>query len=399
MKKNIVIILLIILIFTLTGCKTKQDVVVKIYPFGSQYPINGTEEDYISSSSNQLLCCVYSDNEHYSFWQDLINCNSQNDPFYSCYKTDFISKERIRIHIDNAIGARVDLLDDEDNVIFTSIVDKMGYAYLYTDTVKDRYPIRISYVTEGDANYTNVFRASADQLLYLPKGQDNDSNLLELMLVIDGTGSSLEELNYVKNEMENVIDSFKELNANAKIRVSVMLYRDENDEYITKYSGFTTNIDSQIEYLNEQESSGGGDYAEAVDVAMMEAVSKEWQAEYTTKIIMHFGDAPVEGSENSTNWYNATKLLAEKGIKIISIVPDCIDKQTELYFRSEALITGGSYVFMTSAINGRGILTEQTIEEKPTIEYLSSALVRLLDGYYNGNLKAPVYYKNEGNND
>ena len=173
----------------------------------------------------------------------------------------------------------------------------------------------------------------------------------------------------------------------------MMVYRDSGDDYVTKYSDFTTNISSQQTWLNKQSSGGGGDYEEAVDVALTEAMNKQWSAK-ATKLLFHVADAPSHDQDVPT-WANATYSAANKGIKIISVAASGFTQKAEFFFRSQSLLTGGQYIFLTDD-SGIGNEHEQpTIQEPLVIEYLNACLVRLINGYQSGVMADPVPY-NQG---
>jgi len=78
--------------------------------------------------------------------------------------------------------------------------------------------------------------------------------------------------------------------------------------------------------LAKQSASGGGDFPEAVDRALAEAMEKNWSSAYATRLIFHVCDAPPHtGQEFETKYFNAIKTAAEKGIRIIPVASSGID--------------------------------------------------------------------------
>ena len=76
-----------------------------------------------------------------------------------------------------------------------------------------------------------------------------------------------------------------------------MLYKDLDDNYITLYSKFTTDVDFQSDFLSDMLAYGGGDFEEAVDIAMLEASTKAWSGTNSTKVVVHIADAPCHDSD------------------------------------------------------------------------------------------------------
>ncbi|MBQ4571241.1 MAG: hypothetical protein IJB21_06075 [Bacilli bacterium] len=174
------------------------------------------------------------------------------------------------------------------------------------------------------------------------------------------------------------------------------MYRDLRDEYITNYSDFTIDITSQKNFLSKQRASGGGDFEEAVDVAMEEAVNKKWSDNAKTKILIHVADAPSHDNDVES-WNNSTLKFAEMGVRIITVASSGIDKKTEYLFRSQSILTNGMYVYLTNDSGIGDYHLEATVEERPTVEYLNASLVRIIKGYHTGVFEEAVYYRQQQN--
>ena len=208
------------------------------------------------------------------------------------------------------------------------------------------------------------------------------------MFVVDSTGSMSDEMNYIKSEIIDVIGKVRTRNPDSQINLAMMVYRDTGDTYVTKYNDFTADVEAQQKWFAKQTASGGGDLPEAVEVAMKEAVSKQW-SENSTKLIVHVADAPSH-NDDVQKWATEAFNAASKGIKIITVSGSDTSKQAEYLFRSQSIITGGQYVFLTDDSGiGNGHI-EATTEEPLVVEYLNDCLVRLINGYATGDFRNPV---------
>ena len=122
---------------------------------------------------------------------------------------------------------------------------------------------------------------------------------------------------------------------------------------------------------------------------MKEAVEKQWSND-STKLIVHVADAPSH-NEDVDDWAKEAYNAANKGIKIITVSGSGVTKQAEYLFRSQSLITGGQYVFLTDDSGiGTGHIEASTDEEPLVVEYLNDCLVRLINGYATGDFREPV---------
>ncbi len=328
-----------------------------------------------------LTGSVVFDNENYEFWNKLISNNQNGKGLFEEYenKYSFNTKNRVRIQVKNAPNVSVEMTDGS----FATFTDANGYAYLYPEKIEDKYEV---YITYNDVNKDKKkIKATIknDEVISLTdKTYKND--VIELMFVIDTTGSMGDEINYLKVEIDDVISEIQEKNPNTVIKLALLFYRDKGDEYVTRYFDFTQDIQKQKNNLSNQNANGGGDFEEAVYKALGEAVDKQWSSSSETRVLVHVADAPSHDNEVK-EWNKNVLKLTKKGIKVISVASSGIDKKTEYFFRSQSMITGGCYVYLTDDSGVGGTHIEATTEVKPVVEYLNKLLIRLINGYHTGN--------------
>ena len=204
------------------------------------------------------------------------------------------------------------------------------------------------------------------------------------MLMIDTTGSMGDELEYIKAELYDVVERVAKADESLSIRVSVNFYRDEEDDYVVKYYDFRTDINDCIAQLKEQHADGGGDFPEAVHTALDNAVAGHKWREEAVKICFIVLDAPPH-SESEIQGVNAellktVKAAAEQGIRIIPVASSGVDGETEFLLRSYALMTGGTYVFITDD-SGVGYGHKEAEVGEHTVEYLNECMIRIVCEY------------------
>lgn len=328
-----------------------------------------------------LTGSVVFDNENYEFWNKLISNNQNGKGLFEEYenKYSFNTKNRVRIQVKNAPNVSVEMTDGS----FATFTDANGYAYLYPEKIEDKYEVYITYNdVNKDKKKIKATIKNDDVISLTDKTYKND--VIELMFVIDTTGSMGDEINYLKVEIDDVISEIQEKNPNTIIKLALLFYRDKGDEYVTRYFDFTQDIQKQKNNLSNQNANGGGDFEEAVYKALGEAVEKQWSSSSETRVLVHVADAPSHDNEVK-EWNKNVLKLTKKGIKVISVASSGIDKKTEYFFRSQSMITGGCYVYLTDDSGVGGTHIEATTEVKPVVEYLNKLLIRLINGYHTGN--------------
>ena len=270
-------------------------------------------------------------------------------------------------------------LTSADTVLFTAKTDMNGDAYLFYNVNKDGDQpdsVEVNGVREPLDGKTEVTVNAAEVGLQVKK--------LDLMLMIDPTGSMGDELEYIKTELYDVVKRAADAGNDLSIRVSVNFYRDDGDEYIVKYYDFRDDVNECVEQLKEQYASGGGDYPEAVHTALDNAVNGHTWRDDAVKLCFFILDAPPH-SESEIQGINEKmtsdlKTAAEQGIRIIPVASSGVDVETEYLMRSFALLTGGTYMFITDDSGIGGGHKEAEVGEH-TVEYLNECMLRVICEY------------------
>ncbi|MBO7365061.1 MAG: VWA domain-containing protein [Lachnospiraceae bacterium] len=236
---------------------------------------------------------------------------------------------------------------------------------------------------------------------------DAKADQLDLMLMIDTTGSMGDELEYLKKELQNVVEAVYALNPGMSIRVSVNFYRDEGDEYVVKYYDFREDVKDAVELLSSQYSAGGGDYPEAVHTALDNAVfGHDWRPG-AVKLCYLVLDAPphddgeyayderggsqgrlVSGINESLK--KSAAGAAKLGIRMIPVVASGTNKDLETLGRGWALQTGGTYIYLTND-SGIGFYHEKPDTPETQLEYLNDCMIRVTAEYCGLTYEAQSY--------
>ena len=396
-KLFILVFILFVSVIFMSSCSATA-------PDGSDYsakgdaaPPNGDEEEQIIEPG-QLTACAYNDNDHFSFWQSLLTSTQEGPGLFESFYDNFLFKtaNRIKIKVPSNMDVIVHLVDDQNNILFTSIPDATGIAYLYSHTKQESYNICLEYKKLGESEVTKQYEVVTEDTEFILDATSEKSDTIQLMFVIDTTGSMGDEIRYLTAEVIDIIDKVKLSFPTASLELAIMVYRDRNDEYLTNYSDFTTDIISQQMFLSKQRASGGGDFEEAVDVAMEEAAEKQWSSSAKTKILVHVADAPSHDNDVAS-WNESSLKFAEMGVRVITVASSGINKKTEYLFRSQSILTNGMYVYLTNDSGIGNDHLEATVEERPTVEYLNASLVRLIKGYHTGVFEEAIYYLQQQN--
>lgn len=266
--------------------------------------------------------------------------------------------KRITVTVPDVFNAMVALTDEQGNVLSTARTDIHGVAYLYYDLRGGNSVPHTVGVSKNGSYAQQTVEPGVDSVTIDLVSQVEESVKLDLMIMLDTTGSMGDELAYIKAELNDMIHRIAEEGKTADIRLSVNFYRDHGDEYTVKYYEFTSDIDKCIEYISAQHADGGGDAPEAVDEALINGVCGHAWRDDAAKVMFMVLDAPAhaesERQGTNQNIARAITTAANMGVRIIPIVASGADDDLEATMRTAAAVTGGRYLFLTdhSGIGG-----------------------------------------------
>lgn len=239
----------------------------------------------------------------------------------------------------------------------------------------------IWYVTHGTLMLSQEEHYKAYELSKLPK---TPKEKLDIMLVLDTTGSMGDELSYLQAELSNIRTGIETAYPNADTRWSLVLYRDQGDEYVTKTLDFVSDAATFDTALKKAYAYGGGDFPEAAFEALDEAITLGWRSEpNVSKLLFWVADAPGRGVPAM-----AAKAAQAKDIHVYPVASSGIDKPTETFMRGIAQLTLGRYIFLT---DDSGIGNPHTEPSIPCyyVTRLDSAMLRMVDIEMSGAYREP----------
>jgi len=168
---------------------------------------------------------------------------------------------------------------------------------------------------------------------------------VEIVFALDTTGSMSGLIEGAKQKIWGIVNAISRARPEPEIRLGLLVYRDQGDEYVTRIEPLTADIDAVYAALMESEAAGGGDTPESVNQALHEAVNLfAWSGGAgTLRIVYLVGDAPPHMSYQADVQYPASCALArEKGILINAIQCGSI-KGTADVWQEIARLAGGNY--------------------------------------------------------
>lgn len=317
------------------------------------------ESDYeLSQSVPQYpLAASHNDNEEYPFYLDFLEKFSF---LKNVYHTNFEDRYIIQIvdgmnyPVANKNFKIISWLDlpiwesktyaNGENIVFPNIMTPKNASY----------KLRIE-ILDGAEEMLFPLPESPDKIYQIKLGNDQkpDTIQLDLLFILDTTGSMKDEIQQLKDTIYSIQHRILQSYPNLMIRIGFVLYKDQKDEYIIQPFQLTDNFQSVDNFLNNVEAGGGGDTPEDVQSALAFAIEKmNWNPE-SIKLSFLLGDAPPHLDYNQEYTYlNASLDANQNGIKIFTIGASGLNIEGEYVFRQIATLTYSEFIFLTYGETG-----------------------------------------------
>ncbi len=343
-------------------------------------PEDTGDTDGLDPEPGQLTAGEWRDLDHWDYWLGLLQLQEWSD-FQTAW--NFFTSDRYAVIVEGDSGqivdAQVTLLAGQE-LVWEARTDIRGRAELFSGIFGQNIEGPLTIAVNGTPMVEEAAPAAADPIIVQFPDAAEPAQTLDLLFMIDTTGSMSDELSYLQVELANVIDEIRtQVGQDFKLRLSVNFYRDETDDYLVRSFPFTEDIETALADLADQSAEGGGDYPEAVTAALDDAIDGHlWSESAVARIAFLVLDAPPHKTADTVGTLNVRiQQAAAKGIRVIPVASSGVDKNTEFFLRFIDIATGSTYVFLTNDSGIGGDHIEPTIGDYQ-VEFLNDLLVRLI---------------------
>lgn len=151
---------------------------------------------------------------------------------------------------------------------------------------------------------------------------DQAGKALEMVFVIDTTGSMGGLLDGAKQKIWWIINDVMQRGSHPRVKVGLVAYRDRGDAYVTKVTPLTEDLDRVYMDLMDYNAEGGGDSPEAVGSGLSDGVTKAgWTRSRPglAQIIFLVGDAPPKTGQNEPDVLTTTAAATRNNMIVNTI--------------------------------------------------------------------------------
>lgn len=202
---------------------------------------------------------------------------------------------------------------------------------------------------QAQAEY-ELMRGQTDRVHEIALASQAESGPLtiDLLFLLDATGSMEDEINRIQDTIVSISERVSSLPGSPELRFGLVAYKDQSDDYVTRSSDFTSDVQAFRTTLLAVRAGGGGDTSEAVNEGLYSAVHELSWNEHGLRLAFLVADAPPHVDQPDSPPYPKTLLEAQaKGIKIFSIAASNSNPAAEYVMRQIAQQTMARFIFLT----------------------------------------------------
>jgi hypothetical protein len=165
---------------------------------------------------------------------------------------------------------------------------------------------------------------------------------VDVVFAVDTTGSMGGLIDGAKRTVWSIATHIRQTDPNAELRIGLVAYRDIGDEYVTRDTALTTDLDAVFAELSGFRAAGGGDAPEDVDAALDDVLHKmRWRAD-AKKLVFLVGDAPPASRGDVPRFDVLAREAREQQI-ILNTIRCGQDHDTEVAWRQIAMLGNGQF--------------------------------------------------------
>ncbi len=214
------------------------------------------------------------------------------------------------------------------------------------------------------------------QVVQVPGAVTPAPEFLDLVFVVDTTGSMGDELDWLTRDLGRIVSAAARGYRGVDVRYGLILYRDQGDEYVVRTYPFTGSAATMRAQLRAQSADGGGDYPEAAADALAAAVALPWRRGRGARLVFHIADAPPHDAD-AARFLAAAGAAARANVTIHALGASGVETEAEYLMRQAAAQTGGRYLFLTDD-SGVGLAHAEPRISCYQVTLLSSLVTRVL---------------------
>lgn len=199
----------------------------------------------------------------------------------------------------------------------------------------------------GAETVTQAWDGAADVTLAAQAPRAAAGMGLDVLFLVDTTGSMGDELERIKTSLLAVSSKVQGRREDLSVRWAAVAYKDTNDEYVTMAHPFTADVAAFDAALKALTAGGGGDLPESLNQGLARAVDgMQWRPEAAKVVFLVADAAPQMRLKGDTLYGDSAVKAVGLGIRLHAVAASGLDPLGTLVLRQLAQLTRGKFIFI-----------------------------------------------------
>ncbi len=205
---------------------------------------------------------------------------------------------------------------------------------------------------DGASSVGEIVRGKTQTLALTLATQQTVSNL-DIVFLLDSTGSMGDELDRIKATIFTISQRIGQLPGSPHVRFGLVTYRDRSDQYVSKHWDFTSDVATFSSNLNTIQADNGGDTPEDFNAGLADTLDNlSWNSDqqHSLRLVFTVTDAAPHNDYSDEAGYGLLmQKAAARGIKVFTVAASGMTDDGEYIYRQVAAYTQAKFVFLTYA--------------------------------------------------
>ncbi len=248
--------------------------------------------------------------------------------------------------------AQVEISDGQHSIFSGRTTSDGRIVFFPRFSASQQQSFTVQVNRDGASSVGEIVRGKT-QTLALTLGSQQTVSNLDIVFLLDSTGSMGDELDRIKATIFTISQQIGQLPGSPHVRFGLVTYRDRSEQYVSKHWDFTSEVATFSSNLNTIQADNGGDTPEDFNAGLADTLDNlSWNSDqqHSLRLVFTVTDAaPHNDYGDEAGYGSLMQKAAARGIKVFTVAASGMTDDGEYIYRQVAAYTLAKFVFLTYA--------------------------------------------------